>query len=223
MLTLLPKGVQTKLLKLFCLKIFPICHRWHRWCNLSHVYIREFSKKFEMTVMVYSGAWGKLKSKSSWHCPCKRLQIWAQKFRKAVKTVGGQPFAFFSSIESFEMLETEKKLCWKDCTWNCMFYNIKIQSTMHECVFIIYFYESIHNKNTILPMRDSWFTLIVPLTPSKSWSGGHNFYTYIFLLVVFFDTMLSCLIYSNLSLFEHNQINYQTKTLVLLFTFHVHL
>jgi hypothetical protein len=30
-------------------------------------------------------------------------------------------------------------------------------------------------------------------------------------LVFFFDTMLSCLIYSNLSLFEHKQINYQTK------------
>ncbi len=45
-----------------------------------------------------------------------RLQIWAQKFRKTVETVGGKPFAFFSSIESFEMLETEKKLCWKDCT-----------------------------------------------------------------------------------------------------------
>ena len=27
MLTLLPKGVQTKLLKFFCLKVFSICHR----------------------------------------------------------------------------------------------------------------------------------------------------------------------------------------------------
>ncbi len=37
MLTVLPKGVQTKLLKFFCLKIFSICHRccWHWWCTLS--------------------------------------------------------------------------------------------------------------------------------------------------------------------------------------------
>ncbi len=76
-LTLLPKGAQTKLLKFFCLKIFSICHRcrWHRWCTLSLEYLREFSKKFEMALMVYSDAWGKLiheknrKSKISWHCP----------------------------------------------------------------------------------------------------------------------------------------------------------
>ncbi len=79
MLTLLPKGAQTKLLKLFCLKIFYICHRcrWHRWCTLSREDLREFSKKLEMAVMVYSCAWGKLihekkqKSKISWHCPFK--------------------------------------------------------------------------------------------------------------------------------------------------------
>ncbi len=37
MLTLLPKGVQKKLLKFFCLKVFSICHRchWHRWQTLS--------------------------------------------------------------------------------------------------------------------------------------------------------------------------------------------
>jgi hypothetical protein len=57
MLTLMPKGAQTKLLKFFCLKIFSICHRW---CTLSREYLREFSKKFEMAVMVYSDAWGKL-------------------------------------------------------------------------------------------------------------------------------------------------------------------
>jgi hypothetical protein len=61
MLTLLPKGDQTKLLKIFCLKIFSICHRCrHRWCTLSREYLREFSKKFEMASMVYSDAWGKL-------------------------------------------------------------------------------------------------------------------------------------------------------------------
>jgi hypothetical protein len=37
MLTLLPKGVQTKYLKLFLLKTFSICHRCQRhwWCTLS--------------------------------------------------------------------------------------------------------------------------------------------------------------------------------------------
>ncbi len=41
MLTLLPKMVQTKQLKLFLLKIFSICHRCqqHRWCTLSCEYL----------------------------------------------------------------------------------------------------------------------------------------------------------------------------------------
>ncbi len=81
MLTLLPIGAQTKVLKFFCLKFFSICHRCqrHRWCTLSREYLREFSKKFEMAVMVYSDAWGKLiheknqKSKISWHCPFKGI------------------------------------------------------------------------------------------------------------------------------------------------------
>jgi hypothetical protein len=29
------------------------------WCTLSCEYLREFSKKFETALMVYSGAWGK--------------------------------------------------------------------------------------------------------------------------------------------------------------------
>jgi hypothetical protein len=53
-------------------------HHWyqrHRWRTLSCEYLREFSKKFETALMVYSGAWGKLiheknqKSNISWHCP----------------------------------------------------------------------------------------------------------------------------------------------------------
>ncbi len=68
-----------KIIKIFCLKIFSICHRcrWHRWCTLSREYLREFSKKFEMAVMVHPDVWGKLihekkqKSKISWHCPFK--------------------------------------------------------------------------------------------------------------------------------------------------------
>jgi hypothetical protein len=43
-------------------------------------YLREFSKKFEMALMVYSRAWGKLiheknqKAKISWHCPFKAVE-----------------------------------------------------------------------------------------------------------------------------------------------------
>ncbi len=43
--------------------------------TLSYEYLREFSKKFETALMVYSEAWGKLvpeknqKQKISWHCP----------------------------------------------------------------------------------------------------------------------------------------------------------
>ncbi len=79
MFTLLPKGVKTKLLKFFILKIFSIYHRCQRhwWCTLSREYLRKFLKKFEMAVKVYSGAWGNWfikknqKSKISWHCPFK--------------------------------------------------------------------------------------------------------------------------------------------------------
>ncbi len=48
-LTLLSKGVPTKLFKFFWLKIFFMCH-WcqrHRWSTLSCKYLRKFSKKFE--------------------------------------------------------------------------------------------------------------------------------------------------------------------------------
>ncbi len=58
---------------------WQICHRcrWHRRCTLTCEYLREFSKKFEMTLMLFLGAWGKviheknLKQKISWHCPFK--------------------------------------------------------------------------------------------------------------------------------------------------------
>ncbi len=63
----------------FRFKIFSVCHRYqrHRWCTLNCEYLREFSKKFEMALMVFSGAWGKLihekkqKLKIWWHCPFK--------------------------------------------------------------------------------------------------------------------------------------------------------
>ncbi len=58
-----------------------ICHRcrWHRWCTLTCEYLRKFSKKFEITLTLFSGAWGKviheknLKKKISWNCPFKKL------------------------------------------------------------------------------------------------------------------------------------------------------
>ncbi len=79
MLTLLSKGVPTKIFKFFWLKIFFICHRCqrHRWSTLICEYLREFSKKFETILMGYSGAGGKLiheknqEQKISWHCPFK--------------------------------------------------------------------------------------------------------------------------------------------------------
>jgi hypothetical protein len=71
-----------KIIKIFRMKMFPIWHRCqqHRWCTLSREYLRECSKKFEMAVMVYSGAWEKLfheknqKSKISWHCPFNKVE-----------------------------------------------------------------------------------------------------------------------------------------------------
>jgi hypothetical protein len=72
-----------EIMQIFWLKIFSICHgcQRHRWCTLSCEYLREFLKKIETAVMVYSGAWGKLtyeknqKSKISWHCPFNKYKI----------------------------------------------------------------------------------------------------------------------------------------------------
>jgi hypothetical protein len=50
MFTLLPKSIQTKLLKFFCLKVFPFATGVAD--TLSCEYLREFSKKFETTLMV---------------------------------------------------------------------------------------------------------------------------------------------------------------------------
>ncbi len=42
--------------------VLLICHRCQRprWCTLNCEYLREFSKKIETALMVYSRAWGKL-------------------------------------------------------------------------------------------------------------------------------------------------------------------
>ncbi len=62
MLTLLPKDVQTKYLKLLFLTIFSICHHYqrNRWCTLSCQYLCGVLKKFDTAQMGYSGARGKL-------------------------------------------------------------------------------------------------------------------------------------------------------------------
>ncbi len=38
----------------------PVRCRWYRWCTLIFKYLREFSKKFEMTLMLLSEACGNM-------------------------------------------------------------------------------------------------------------------------------------------------------------------
>jgi hypothetical protein len=47
---------------------WKICRRcrWHRWCALTCEYLRELSKKFVMTLMLFSGAWGKVIHEKTW-------------------------------------------------------------------------------------------------------------------------------------------------------------
>jgi hypothetical protein len=89
MLTLLPKGVQTKYLKLFLLKIFSICHKT---TPVVHIELRispRMFKKIKTVLMKFSWAWGKpiheknLKSKISWHSPIK-------------ETLSSKPFFYVS-------------------------------------------------------------------------------------------------------------------------------
>ncbi len=83
-----------------------ICHRcrWHRWQTLSHEYLREFSKKFEMTLMVYSGAWGNLiheknqKSKISWHCPFKADPVVLSSIHMYRDSIHGQFYTCMSDL-----------------------------------------------------------------------------------------------------------------------------
>ncbi len=87
---LLPLGSRINIYVNWCLQVhfnyggdkgncWQICHRcrWHLWCTLNCEYLREFSKKFEMILVLLSGDWGKLiheknlKQKISWYCPFK--------------------------------------------------------------------------------------------------------------------------------------------------------
>jgi hypothetical protein len=59
---------------------------------LTCEYLREFSEKFEMILMLLSGAWGKviheknLKQKISWHCPFEFLILSNYKVSPCLKT-----------------------------------------------------------------------------------------------------------------------------------------
>ncbi len=54
-------------------------------------YLQEFSKKFEMILMLFSGAWGKmiheknLQQKISWHCPFKKHCSWKYRTMSPVR------------------------------------------------------------------------------------------------------------------------------------------
>jgi hypothetical protein len=73
--------------------VFIICHRcrWYQWCTFTLEYFRECSKKIEMTLTLFSGAWGKmiheknLKQKISWLCLFKLFYY----LRKSTFWLGG--------------------------------------------------------------------------------------------------------------------------------------
>ncbi len=59
-------GIGIKICRRCRWHLFQICHRcrWYQWCTLTCEYLREFSKKNEITLELFIG-WGK----NSWHCP----------------------------------------------------------------------------------------------------------------------------------------------------------
>ncbi len=70
-------GTGVKICRRCCWYRWQICLWccWHRWYTLTCEYLHKFSKKFEMTLMLFSGVWGKviheknLKQNISWRCP----------------------------------------------------------------------------------------------------------------------------------------------------------
>jgi hypothetical protein len=120
------KGVPTKLLKFFWLKIFLICHRCqrHRWSTLSREYFREFSKKIRNGPNGILWGWGETdwwknqKRKISWHCPFKNYwgenrflpTFWvsiSSMVSKRVPTTWSE--AIFWKINKFKILKRIKK------------------------------------------------------------------------------------------------------------------
>jgi hypothetical protein len=62
MLTLIPQRCLSKVIQIFLIEDFFVCHQsqLHRWCTLSCEYLHKFTQKLETGQEVYSGAWGKL-------------------------------------------------------------------------------------------------------------------------------------------------------------------
>ncbi len=83
MSTRLPKGVQTKYLKLSFLKIFSICHLFqrHRWCTLKCEYPRLFRQNLKLPNGIFRG----LGETDSWKKP-KVENLWALSLLKKLPT-----------------------------------------------------------------------------------------------------------------------------------------
>ncbi len=90
-----------------------------RWCTLSCEYLREFSKKFNIPLLGYSEAWGKLiheknlKLKISWHCPFKPRES-ILKLQRLVCVIykGGRLtlcFSFASWLPAFSLWDKRLK------------------------------------------------------------------------------------------------------------------
>ncbi len=86
-----------------------ICHRcrWHQRCTLTCENLREFSKKFEMTLMLFLAAWGKmihekkLKQKTSWRCPFSKaffLHLPANFFYNPILNISLTQFSFHDRV-----------------------------------------------------------------------------------------------------------------------------
>jgi hypothetical protein len=51
---------QGELVAKFAAGVVDTGGKLHRWCTLTCEYLRKFLKKFEMILMLLSGAWGKM-------------------------------------------------------------------------------------------------------------------------------------------------------------------
>jgi hypothetical protein len=78
---------------------------------LSGEYFQEFAEKFPNTLMGYSGAWGKLKLKISWHCPFNSGSIDSRKLYMML------PIGIAYSVNEYLNVDKEpgNKFMWKQC------------------------------------------------------------------------------------------------------------
>jgi hypothetical protein len=155
MLTLLSKGVPTKLLKFFWMKIFFICHlcQRHRWSTLSCEYLRDFWKKFEMVLMGYSGAGGKLihkktRSKKSRDTVPLRLKgfTWVAEFATGTYTIGteGNRMAYCycfesSSFETWTVISERCPELHKKCLFLCELWINFVQCILSVVMCVLHF------------------------------------------------------------------------------------